>query len=141
MHCWRVPSNSPCLLCEFLHTGAISLRLALPSAGYQLFECYKDLILNDTARRCCAESLISGTLTAIFGARGTPEAVAIKLNCLTGLFSEIVNNNRLDRHLHNVGRMRAIQLGTKQLRKIVQSLHSFSWDRTISSPRVLGAGR
>jgi len=54
-------------------------------------ECYKDFILNDTARRCCAESLISGTLTAIFGARGTPEAVAIKLNSLTGLFCRFVS--------------------------------------------------
>jgi|LauGreDrversion4_2_1035121.scaffolds.fasta_scaffold148627_2 hypothetical protein len=37
----------------------------------------KDLVLNNTARRCSAEGLISSPLTAIFGARGTPEAIQL----------------------------------------------------------------
>ena len=36
---------------------------------------YKNLILHDAARRCGAEGLVSCTFPAIFGARGTPEAV------------------------------------------------------------------
>jgi hypothetical protein len=38
--------------------------------------------------------------------------LTVKLNCLSGLLREIVNNHGLDRHLNDVRGMGSIQLGT-----------------------------
>jgi hypothetical protein len=77
-----------------------------------------------------------GTLALRFGTGIAPETIAIKLYSLTGLLSKIVDNYGFRSHLNNVGRMRAVKLGTQQFREIVLLIYSFLEGWTISSPLV-----
>jgi hypothetical protein len=80
--------------------------------------------------------LVLGALTLSLGPRVAPETVTIKLNGLTRLFGEVVDNDRLGCHLHNVSWMGTVQLRTQQLREIVLLISSFLKGWTISSPLV-----
>ena len=51
----------------------------------------ENLIFNNRAARCSAQSLVSGTLSGILVARISPEAVTIKLNSLAGLLRASVD--------------------------------------------------
>ena len=51
----------------------------------------KNLVFNNRAARCGAQSLVSSTLSGILVARISPEAVTIKLNSLAGLLRASVD--------------------------------------------------
>ena len=51
-----------------------------------LNKVYQDLILHDIPRRSCAQSLVSCTSSTILRSGCTPEAIAVQLHSLAGLF-------------------------------------------------------
>jgi hypothetical protein len=66
--------------------------------------------------------------------------LTVKLDSLAGLFCKVVNDHRFCGHFDDVGWMRAVQLRTQQLRKVVLLIFNFLKGWTISSPQW-GAGR
>ena len=84
--------------------------------------------------------MILGTLAAGLGTGVAPETVPVKLNSLARLFCKIVNDHRFCGHFDDVGWMRAVQLRTQQLGKVVLLIFNFLKGWTISSPQW-GAGR
>jgi len=66
--------------------------------------------------------------------------LTVKLDSLSRLFCKIVNNHRFCGHFDDVGWMRAVQLRTQQLGKVVLLIFNFLKGWTISSPQW-GAGR
>ena len=72
----------------------------------------ENLIFNNRAARCGAQSLISSTLSGILVARISPEAVTIKLHSLPGLLGKVMHYHGFNRHLDDITGMGSIELST-----------------------------
>ena len=70
-----------------------------------LAKSHEHFVLDDVPAISSTNGLLSGALPRLFRAGIAPETVTIELNGLTGLFREIVNNDRLSGHLYDVRRM------------------------------------
>ena len=99
--------------------GRLSCVTGISGAGV-LTESNEHLVLDDVACGSGSKCLIGGPLTGLLGARLTPEAVTIKLHCLTRLLREIVYYHWLNCHLNDVGRMRTVKFCTKKFWEIIR---------------------